>query len=345
MEFEEEEEEEAAVLIEEFTMQEEAGRSATYTLPCDDRVHVVEFSPYDCGAASSLLAYAENQHVVVGTCRFKEEDMDVDGVEFDALRVFMHGVRADALAWSPESRLDKLPQMIRLCTASADRKLRVFTSDLQQLDEVKVMEGHTSYINHVVFEPTEGKQIASVSDDHTCRIWDLEGNETMSLRLWSPGVTVCWHPEEMFKLMVAEKKGTVRFYDLVTQQAILSLDSGQMPLMSADWCLTNTIKVGAVVGSDWVIWDITRSSYPQDKRPVHLDKARLFRWSRANENLFATTGCPGKMSSQLLVHHLSHPQPVMIGSSVVGSGLSWHRTLPLCVIGGDRKLSFWMTEM
>lgn len=61
------------------------------------------------------------------------------------------------------------------------------------------------------------------------------------------------------QLMVAEKKGTVRFYDLVTQQAILSLDSGQMPLMSADWCLTNTIKVGAVVGSDWVIWDITRS--------------------------------------------------------------------------------------
>lgn len=61
------------------------------------------------------------------------------------------------------------------------------------------------------------------------------------------------------QLMVAEKKGTIRFYDLVNQQAILSLDSGQMPLMSADWCLTNTVKVGAVVGSDWVIWDITRS--------------------------------------------------------------------------------------
>ncbi|GAA6084354.1 nucleoporin Nup37, partial [Tachysurus ichikawai] len=149
-------------------MQEETGRLASYTLPCDDYVHVVEFSPYDCGSASSLLAYAENRHVVVGTCRFREEDMDVDGVEFTALRVFMHGVRADALAWSPESRLDKLPQMIRFCTASADRKIRLFTSDLQKLDEIEVMEGHTSYINHVVFEPTEGKQIASVSDDHTC---------------------------------------------------------------------------------------------------------------------------------------------------------------------------------
>lgn len=34
----------------------------------------------------------------------------------------------------------------------------------------------------------------------------------------------------------------------------------------------------------------------------------LLRWSRANENLFATTGCPGKISSQLLIHHLGHPQ-------------------------------------
>lgn len=62
------------------------------------------------------------------------------------------------------------------------------------------------------------------------------------------------------QLMVAEKKGTIRFYDLVAQQAILSLDCGHSgPLMSADWCLTNTVKVGAVVGNDWLIWDITRS--------------------------------------------------------------------------------------
>uniref|UniRef100_A0A8C7HS73 Nucleoporin 37 n=1 Tax=Oncorhynchus kisutch TaxID=8019 RepID=A0A8C7HS73_ONCKI len=288
----------------------------SYTVPCDDYVHVVEFSPFDSGSAA-LLAYGGNQYVVVGTCRFQEEDMEVEGVEFTTLRVFHHALRVDCLAWSPESRLDKLPQLIRFCTAAADRKVRLLTSDLQNQHEVKVMEGHTSYINHLVFEPTEGKQIASVSDDHT----------------------------SLGSLMVAEKKGTIRFYDLVTQQAILSLDCGQSPLMSADWCLSNTIKVGAVTGSDWVIWDITRSSYPQEKRPAHVERAGNFRWSRVNENLFSTTGCPGKISSQLLVHHLGHPQPVMIGSATVGAGLSWHRSLPLCVIGGDRKLSFWMTEM
>ncbi|XP_077090476.1 nucleoporin Nup37 isoform X1 [Siphateles boraxobius] len=360
-------------------MPDDTVRSATYTVPCEDYVHVVEFSPYDCGSPASLLAYGGNQYVVVGTCRFKEEDTEVEGIEFTSLQVFMHGVRVDAIAWSPETRLDKLPPVIRLCTTAADKKIRLWTSNLQTNCDVKLMEGHTSYINHLVFEPAEGKQIASVSDDHTCsrvvsfdywlevpvtqgnaeltgftgipavlkddRVWDLDGNETTSFRLRSPGVSVFWHPEDICKLMVAEKKGTIRFYDLVTQHAILSLDSGQMPLMSADWCLTNTIKVGAVVANDWVIWDITRSSYPLEKRPAHVGKARHFRWSRANENLFATTGYPGKINSQLLVHHLGHSQPVMIGSASVGAGLSWHKTLPLCVVGGDRKLFFWMTEM
>uniref|UniRef100_A0A8C8CKR6 Nucleoporin 37 n=1 Tax=Oncorhynchus tshawytscha TaxID=74940 RepID=A0A8C8CKR6_ONCTS len=266
---------------------EDSGRGASYTVPCDDYVHVVEFSPFDSCSVASLL---------------QEEDMEVEGVEFTTLHFFHHALRMDCLPWSPESRLDKLPQLIRFCTAAADRKVRLLTSDLQNQHEVKVMEGHTSYINHLVFEPTEGKQMASVSDDHTCR----------SVRTSSR--CGCW---------------TIRFYDLVTQQAILSLDCGQSPLMSADWCLANTIKVGAVTGSDWVICDITRSSYPQEKRCSRV----------------STTGCPGKISSQLLVHHLGHPQPVMIGSATVGAGLNWQRSLPLCVIGGDRKLSFWMTEM
>lgn len=42
------------------------------------------------------------------------------------------------------------------------------------------------------------------------------------------------------------------------------------------------------------------------KEPLFL--LLLLRWSRANENLFATTGCPGKICSQLLIHHLGHPQ-------------------------------------
>uniref|UniRef100_A0A7M4FL19 Nucleoporin Nup37 n=1 Tax=Crocodylus porosus TaxID=8502 RepID=A0A7M4FL19_CROPO len=288
-------------------MKQDSVRSAAYTVDCEDYVHVVEFSPFDSGEACSLIAYGGNNYVVVGTCRFPEEDAEVERIQYKMLRTFHHGVRVDAIAWSPETRLNSLPPQIRFCTAAADRKLRLFTSDLQEKNEYKIFDGHSDYINDLVFAPKEGQVIASVGDDHTCRVWDLEGNQKAYFVLRSPGVSVCWHPEEAFKLMVAEKNGTIRFYDLTTQQAILSLESGQMPLMSADWCLKNTFRIGAVAGNDWLIWDI-RSRYPQDKRPVHADRAKLFRWSRVNENLFATTGYPGKMSSQLLVHHSGHPQ-------------------------------------
>ncbi|XP_059582426.1 nucleoporin Nup37 isoform X1 [Alligator mississippiensis] len=323
-------------------MKQDSVRSAAYAVDCEDYVHVVEFSPFDSGEACSLIAYGGNNYVVVGTCRFQEEDAEVEGIQYKMLRTFHHGIRVDAIAWSPETRLNSLPPQIRFCTAAADRKLRLFTSDLQEKNEYKIFDGHSDYINDLVFAPKEGQVIASVGDDHTCRVWDLEGNQKAYFVLHSPGVSVCWHPEEAFKLMVAEKNGTIRFYDLTTQQAILSLESGQMPLMSADWCLKNTFRIGAVAGNDWLIWDIR---YPQDKRPVHADRAKLFRWSRVNENLFATTGYPGKMSSQLLVHHSGHPQPILIGSAAVGSGLTWHRTLPLCAVGGDHKIFFWITEM
>lgn len=326
-------------------MKQESSRSPSYTVDCEDYVHVVEFNPFDSGTAESLIAYGGNNYVVIGRCSFQEEDAEVNGIQYNTLRAFHQGIRVDAIAWSPETRLDALPPLLRFCTAAADRKLRLFTSDLQDKNEYKVLEGHSSYINDLVFAPKGGQEIASVSDDHTCRVWDLEGNVRACFVLRSAGMSVGWHPEDAFKLMVAEKNGTIRFYDLVTHQAILSLTTGQTPLMSAHWCLKNTFKVGAVAGNDWLIWDISRSSYPLEKKPVHADRAKLFRWSAVNDNLFATTGYPGKMNTQLLIHHLGHPQPILIGSAAVGSGLTWHRMLPLCAMGGDHRIFFWVTEM
>lgn len=52
-------------------MQADATRIPTYTVSCEDYVHVVEFSPFSSGTPSSLLAYGGNQYVVVGTCLFQ----------------------------------------------------------------------------------------------------------------------------------------------------------------------------------------------------------------------------------------------------------------------------------
>lgn len=56
------------------SMQEDSSRSPSYTVACEDYVHVVEFSPFSSGTPASLLAYGGNQYVVVGTCLFQVRD-------------------------------------------------------------------------------------------------------------------------------------------------------------------------------------------------------------------------------------------------------------------------------
>lgn len=55
-------------------MQEDSSRTPSYTVTCEDYVHVVEFSPFSSGTPASLLAYGGNQYVVVGTCLFQVRD-------------------------------------------------------------------------------------------------------------------------------------------------------------------------------------------------------------------------------------------------------------------------------
>lgn len=52
-------------------MQTDTTRIPTYSVSCEDYVHVVEFSPFSSGTPASLLAYGGNQYVVVGTCLFQ----------------------------------------------------------------------------------------------------------------------------------------------------------------------------------------------------------------------------------------------------------------------------------
>lgn len=63
-------------------MQEDSSRSPTYTVPCEDYVHVVEFSPFSSGTPVSLMAYGGNQYVVVGTCQFQVREMQYHMTSF-----------------------------------------------------------------------------------------------------------------------------------------------------------------------------------------------------------------------------------------------------------------------
>ncbi|KAK2102462.1 Nucleoporin Nup37 [Saguinus oedipus] len=118
---------------------------------------------------SQRLSYKKMKSKHIHLDFIREEEADVEGIQYKTLRTFHHGVRVDGIAWSPETRLDSLPPIIKFCTSAADLKIRLFTSDLQDKNEYKVLEGHSDFINGLVFNPESGQGIASVSDDHTCR--------------------------------------------------------------------------------------------------------------------------------------------------------------------------------
>lgn len=68
------------------------------------------------------------------------------------------------------------------------------------------------------------------------RVWDLDGNENTTLRLRSPGISVCWHPEEAFKVgrvcfrcMLASKGRTLELFGRVELQCCLPvMKSGEV---------------------------------------------------------------------------------------------------------------------
>ena len=66
----------------------------------------------------------------------------------------------------------------------------------------QILDGHTDYINALCYDPDKGEFLASVSDDLTCRIWDMDGGQTACLPLGSPGMDVAWHHEDSMKVLI-----------------------------------------------------------------------------------------------------------------------------------------------
>ncbi|PVD28992.1 hypothetical protein C0Q70_11589 [Pomacea canaliculata] len=179
---------------------------------------------------------------------------------------------------------------------------------MKDTDNLQVLQGHTDFVNAVTFDPSEGQRVASTGDDLTCRVWNVEAQEEeIVFRLTAPGMAVAWHSDEPLKLMVGQKDGLIRFFSLDNQLPVMSLSCGVSPLMDCDWSPHNSLLAGAVAGTDWVVFDTSRSSMPLERRQAHAEGAQRFRWSRCHESLLATLGRPER---QIHVFNTRHQQVV-----------------------------------
>jgi len=360
------------------------------TLPASESVHAVAFNPFEW--AAGLVAYGGKKSIIVGEVKLGEEGESEKAVEFSRLSEFHHDGRVEVIAWSPESSLLTYPKVVKFAVASGDKKLKIIHSDLDDVNRCTFLEGHTDYINDVVFLEN-GHQLASTGDDLTARVWTLKspastnssGAEdppppppgedastpemTASFPLGSPGVALGWHPDDPAKLMVAEKEGVIRFYNVTNQQTILSLDTtashGLLDrLSSAALCPGNPLLVGGLVSSSGhrLLWDISRSSQPlaspasssassshsgaEQPRfgtasPAHPEGGSVCAFSVARPHLLASVG---KMGGHIRVFNIQTNMTVFSSTLSSCRGLSWHARLPLLAVGSDKKVVIWKVE-
>ena len=86
---------------------------------------------------------------------------------------------------------------------------------------VRVLEGHTKEVNHVVCSP-DGKKLASASRDHTLRLWDVENGQPIGDELeghTSDVKHIVFSPDGK-KLASASRDHTLRLWDVENGQPI-----------------------------------------------------------------------------------------------------------------------------
>lgn len=115
-------------------------------------------------------------------------------------------------------------------------------------------------MNDVKFDP-DNSFLASTGDDNTVKLWETETFRCIAtLPLTSPGISVGWHREDNSKLLVAEKTGLIRFYNVETQSPIISLDYGK-PLSSIHWAPSDSQLVASLQLGELLIYDLLKPWY------------------------------------------------------------------------------------
>ena len=101
------------------------------------------------------------------------------------------------IAWSPTGRF--------IATGSADRTLRIWNPEKQQVKNSTELRGHTGAIERVAWNPVREADLVSVSSDGTAKFWDVvEKKCVATLQLGGEGLTVVWSADGS-RVMVGRK--------------------------------------------------------------------------------------------------------------------------------------------
>ncbi|XP_045599522.1 nucleoporin Nup37 [Procambarus clarkii] len=302
------------------------------------QVLCVEFSPFEWSRA--LLAVGLPTSVAVYSFKFKEEGDD-SNEECEQVWEWHVSSQPVSMAWSPSSTLRAASCCLQLAVASADNKVMQLSSDLGETNTVQDILSHSDFVNSVTYNGDSGTFVASTGDDLTARVWESSSQmQIAKFLLTSPGMVVCFHPEDPDLLLVAEKKGVLRVYSVNSGCSTLFLRCPG-PLLSADWSIPDPAYIVAAGAKGLTVWNVSSLQPHSDAVEVGGGERVLsVQVCRSTPGLVATHASPHVVR---VTHLHSNKVPIAAHLKVVG-GMSWHQNLPYLSVGSDRKILIWKID-
>ncbi|KAL1490013.1 hypothetical protein ABEB36_013927 [Hypothenemus hampei] len=292
------------------------------------QIYHIHFSPFEWTKNIMLLAF--NKRIVFIHLIFENT------IGVDQLYEFEQPSRCTAISLSPLASIDLLPHQLVFAVGSIDHKIRIFESDLRENTSCKVISGHTSFINDLSYD-IENTYLASASDDNTVKIWHSDGYKLKTtFNLGSPAMVISWHRCDPGKLLVAEKIGLVKFYNVETEIAILSLDFAKS-LSSAHWTSSDSQILGTLQLGELLLWDLSKPCLPQQSTLLFPENGGHIKFSPQGELLAAVNSLDGSLK---VVHTTT--QTLKLNARVfLPTNVQWHYHFSILCVGDDAKLCFW----
>ncbi|KAK3878314.1 hypothetical protein Pcinc_017042 [Petrolisthes cinctipes] len=303
------------------------------------QVQCVEFSPYEW--SRGLLAVGLSTSVAIYSVKLKQDEGEGSGEECEQVWEWHVSSQPVSLAWSPNSTLRAVPSCLQVAVASVDNTIMQLSSDLADSNTIQEILSHSDFVNSVSYNGDSGCLVASTGDDLTARVWDASSNTQIAkFLLTSPGMVVCFHPEDLDLLMVAEKKGVVRVYSVSSGTSTLYLRCPG-PLLGADWSLPEPALIVAAGAKGLTVWNVA-SLQPHSELVEVGGGERIVgvRVCRSTPGLVATHASPHTVR---VTHLHSNKVPIAAHLKAVG-GMSWHQSLAYLAVGSDRKILMWKIE-
>ncbi|KAK8739101.1 hypothetical protein OTU49_003479, partial [Cherax quadricarinatus] len=312
--------------------------SPAISISTRSQVLCVEFSPFEW--SRGLLAVGLPNSVAVYSFKFKEEG-DGSSEEYEQVWEWHVSSQPISMSWSPSSTLRAAPCCLQIAVASADNTVMQISSDLGETNTVQDILSHSDFVNSVTYNGDSGTFVASTGDDLTARVWESSSQmQIAKFLLTSPGMVVCFHPEDPDVLLVAEKKGVLRVYSVSSGCSTLFLRC-RGPLLSADWSIPDPALIVAAGVKGLTVWNVASLQPHSDAVEVGSGERVLsVQVCRSTPGLVATHATPHTVR---VTHLHSNKVPIAAHLKVVG-GMSWHQNLPYLAVGSDRKILLWKID-